>query len=779
MTLDSIKNKFYYVSFGLGIASTVALFVPNDNIKFAGNFGLGVTVASLITSEVTVGEGYNAIRDVIEKAEQSANYNVESLEKKLLQISLELDKKQKLTLELQALKPINEQLQREVRRLNSDVDSKREQLTTVEYEVQKLKNSLHEIGTFSTSQAFGIVQNTFRTAMKKLEAQVNALHRNYPDCQEDLDAVLLEIERMRTRFLAKLEEYERLETFEKSLDVGLELQELIINQCIDLRVKAQTIVIRFLDSIVRESVPFTDFETYINELTNKAAHELHQAQLQRENDVKSIAQEWVVSNNGHKERYQTDYTELLDTAKQAVNRLTEVETKLMELQKPLMMFGESTYANAANAIANYYYSRYQYLLDCITWEETETGYKILFAIRRNPGLTEKEIYADNSREQLAAFTNALHGTLPTFDFNRQNSTVALDVTLRRASKKQSNEKDVNKLWVPASKFEQTVKAWSRVRITGGSESGKSPTAENIAVCILKHRPGTAKLYNPQHDSVKNYWTVPVVGTSHKDSEKAIAALAKQVDARSNGQESRERFELSIFDEIDSTMSHTKGKKSAIGGDVNFIIKQASHQNLGAIFIGQNANVSEYPGMDRSDWNNAVNVHIGFNCYDAITNSNLFTTDEITRLKVIADKLTEFCSTKNEELGLDKTDTNSYRFAFVVEPGKKPYFIELPPFGTYTYSDLLTLETTGNETGMIGNDAGTSGNVREEPIQGKGSTSGNSHGNPGMCPHCGNSHFRVKQRSEKSTRYQCLKVECNKSFTVKHGQTNSNSLLIDK
>ena len=107
-----------------------------------------------------------------------------------------------------------------------------------------------------------------------------------------------------------------------------------------------------------------------------------------------------------------------------------------------------------------------------------------------------------------------------------------------------------------------------------------------------------------------HWTIPVFGTSHGESEKAIAELAKKVDTRANGQESREQFELWLFDEIDSTMSHTKGKKSAIGGNVNFIIKQASHQNLGAIFIGQNANVSEYPGCDRSDWNSAVNVHIG-------------------------------------------------------------------------------------------------------------------------------------------------------------------------
>jgi hypothetical protein len=80
-------------------------------------------------------------------------------------------------------------------------------------------------------------------------------------------------------------------------------------------------------------------------------------------------------------------------------------------------------------------------------------------------------------------------------------------------------------------------------LTGGSESGKSPTAENIAVCILQSRSGVAKLFNPQHNSSKNYWSIPVCGTSHNDSENGIAKLAKLVDLRSTGQESRDTFEL--------------------------------------------------------------------------------------------------------------------------------------------------------------------------------------------------------------------------------------------
>jgi predicted RNA-binding Zn-ribbon protein involved in translation (DUF1610 family) len=339
----------------------------------------------------------------------------------------------------------------------------------------------------------------------------------------------------------------------------------------------------------------------------------------------------------------------------------------------------------------------------------------------------------------------------------------MTVVVQFHKKPKADVKDIERLWIPAAKFEQTVKGWSRVRLTGGSESGKSPTAENLAVAILKNRPGVPKLYNPQYDSVKNYWTLPVEGTSHTDSEKGIASLAKQVDARANGEESKTSFELSIFDEVDSTMSHTKGKKAVIGGNVNFIIKQASHQNLGAIFIGQNANVSEYPGMDRSDWNSAVNIHIGANAYDAITNSNRFTSDEVNKLKQTADKITEFCNDKNTELGLEKTDPQAYRFALVVEPNKKPYFIELPAFGTYTFDQLQQPQHV--TPAMV---TATPDTSREslEPLKTRNTSASPldiQSGYVGLaCPSC-NSTNRVKAgKYQGRQRWQCK--DCGKRYT---------------
>jgi len=434
---------------------------------------------------------------------------------------------------------------------------------------------------------------------------------------------------------------------------------------------------------------------------------------------------------------------------QLIQQLEKATQQIAELKKAHRFPGVTEQSRVGNSIIEYY-SRFGFILDALDWDDSECGYRLMFYVGRNPRFISAEMLNDGDLpEKLKELTGAI--ALPKFAYSTRGGHVVLEVQTRKAKKRDTSEADINRLWVPAAQFEKTVKGWSRVRLTGGSESGKSPTAENLAVAILKHRPGVPKLFNPQHDSVKNHWSIPVVGTSHKDSEKGIKALAEQVDARANGQETRDTFEISIFDEIDSTMSHTKGKKAVIGGHVNFIIKQASHQNLGAIFIGQNANASEYPGMDRSDWNSAVNVHIGANAYDAIENSNRFTSDEQAKLKKTADRLTEFCTAKNEELSLDKTDPNAYRFALVIEPNKKPYFIELPAFGTYSY-DQCPQQGRGETEASMGVTPMTTGayvakvSERPDPSRHPGmsgvETSRDTSDKP-ACPYCKSDKVRSK------------------------------------
>ncbi len=439
-------------------------------------------------------------------------------------------------------------------------------------------------------------------------------------------------------------------------------------------------------------------------------------------------------------------------------KMQELEVKIHHLSKPITYPGATrTDMRIANIVIAYF-ERLGIILDRAGSDYR--GYEA--ALEFIPDRTGRLVLASELNEHSERLQGLTH-VLNKPEFKLDGLTGLMTLLVRWGNKPKADINDISKLWSPAAKFEQTVKGWSRVRLTGGSESGKSPTAENLAIAILLNRPGIPKLYNPQYDSVKNHWSIPVEGTSHSDSEKGIASLAQQVDLRANGHQTRDEFELCIFDEVDSTMSHTKGKKAVIGGNVNFIIKQASHQNLGAIFIGQNANVSEYPGMDRSDWNSAVNVHIGANAYDAIQNSNRFTSEEQNRLRQTADKITEFCNDKNTELGLEKTDPQAYRFALVIEPNKKPYFIELPAFGTYTFDQLQQhqpstpdVETATPDNTTQSPEALKIGNTSASPMDIQSGYVGES------CPGCGSANRVKAGKYQGRQRYQCK--DCGKRYT---------------
>ena len=273
---------------------------------------------------------------------------------------------------------------------------------------------------------------------------------------------------------------------------------------------------------------------------------------------------------------------------------------------------------------------------------------------------------------------------PKFHYDSESGLMSVKLALSR--KPPIGVEDVSRIWKPKSQFEKLAAQWMRVRVTGGSEAGKSPTAENIAVCLLKAHPGKVKLCNPQYYSRKNYWSIPVTWKSHKESVEGMKELADRVEKRSSGAEGFEEFVLYLFDEIDSTfVKHKSASQYVLSA-----VKQASHQNLGMVFIGQNANASEYPGMDRSDFENCVNVHIGGNAKHAIVNSNL-SSELKSELQNQNDKLMEFCEAKNAELSLDQYDPQAYRVALVIEPQKKPYFIELPYFSCYTFDQVPTVE----------------------------------------------------------------------------------------
>ncbi|MBD2088329.1 hypothetical protein H6F67_00365 [Microcoleus sp. FACHB-1515] len=365
------------------------------------------------------------------------------------------------------------------------------------------------------------------------------------------------------------------------------------------------------------------------------------------------------------------------------------QQNILELKKPLHFTGNTEAVKRANKIIDYLWNTQEYRCDRVEIKEgrSEDVIWLFFHNLNEHSANYKQVLnSETIKNEIQAELRLK--SFPAFGFDADRWM--LHCTIQHSAKERTSKEDIKKLWKSSEQFLEIAGEWQRIRITGGSESGKSPTARNVIYAMLVARSGQVKLYDPQSNSVKNHWSIEAIGKSHSESTKGLAELASLMD------QDVVDDDIYVFDEIDSTIE----VDSSTTKSIKAIVKQASHKTIRCAFIGQNANASNYRGMQRTDFNNVVNLHIGSNVYDAITNSNLSqkTKDKLTQ---IADKLTEYCSAQNDELGKMATgqdaDVDAYRFAIVMEPQKLPYFIELPDFGKYRIKDILRDNTESNST----------------------------------------------------------------------------------
>lgn len=706
-----ISIKYQIVTIVLAVGSAVVLFIPNNVFKpykTAASYLMSAAVVSFITTRHSMRD----VLDEVEALEGTHSDAVEVLEKRLTTLGDE-----------------KSQLVDQVCRLVEQVEGLKLDISEQSGELESCQKALREVLEFNKDTAHRLVEDCYQVAMRKCVCHIESLHRNYQECQAQLEVIKVEIETKKGRFSDKLANYLTISNLDELIDVGLDLQEQILSQTIELRCKAQSVVITYLLGITKDAVPYPDFESYIEGLQFTAGERI----TQTESEKVALAGELVGVINGHLVRHETDVTEAIETAKKAqdllqlaILELQDALTKVEEVKKPIQFTGGSSIALMANSVSAYYYNRYGVKLDALDWQETELGFKVVYSLRRNPGLLETELTADNSIEQTAAFCNALHGTEPKWEFNRQFSQLTLTVQLRRPTKVKADElpRGVRK----ADQFLNTVKSWRRVRITGGSESGKSPTAENLVNAILSQTSGTCDFFDPMHDSVKNYRSIPSVGKTHSDSVAGLKDYQRRMQSAPS-----DHLYLAWFDEIDTTLDINP--KSA--SDLKAVLKQSSHKNSGLVITGQNANVRNLKGgFDRSDMNNFVCLHIGDNYRDAIANSHLSETEKANLLKT-GDALTDYCVHKNEDAGLDHTDPSAYRFALVLEPNKKGYYMILPEFGEYIWQEKVQ-------------ELGDTYPIAIEIIP--------------ECPKCNGLKVVKNGKSGTKTRYKCKNPECGHSFS---------------
>lgn len=238
-------------------------------------------------------------------------------------------------------------------------------------------------------------------------------------------------------------------------------------------------------------------------------------------------------------------------------KIAELQQEIEELKKPQLFYGDSDVARNANKISLHYYKHYGYKLDAIDWTETPTGYEVIYGIRKNPALTEKELCVGNSKEQLAAFTNSLYGHLPSFTFNYQNCTLTLAVPLRSAPKKVATSEDLINdamavLHPTGDSLIKFIETNHHIGLWGETGTGKTTAISNIIGGMIQTSNTTnLKTTIPKidDDSAKIFSSVDWLGVPNSIFGMLEAALEIQYRIHCNEQAFIDGREMEVFDPV--------------------------------------------------------------------------------------------------------------------------------------------------------------------------------------------------------------------------------------
>lgn len=395
----------------------------------------------------------------------------------------------------------------------------------------------------------------------------------------------------------------------------------------------------------------------------------------------------------------------------ANNEITRLRNELAQLTKPQLFEAIGEYSRA-DLLINHIYDTYGLVLDASEIEPGD-GTFVVYLNVRDRAIRGKALIASLNELSPGLQVRLNLVSEPVFKFDDLNHH-RLSVTLRhKLAVKKPSTLTVKIPWESSDRFTHLASKWRRIRITGGSESGKTPLAELVIAAIQTSNPTmSTRVAFPIENSSKQHLGIPIGFAGVTALRDCLSWLLNQKP---------DRLSMAMLDEVDTGIASDKSLVAAI----KQILKVGSHVNQGVVLIGQNANVKQWVGFDRSDFENCVSVHIGSNAGHAITNSNL-SAQLKGKLEVDHELIRQHCDEANE--GVDNP-VDLTRYALVIDPKTTPYFLQIPRFGSLTYDTRLELSDT---------------------------PAGRTH-----CPHC--SHPHVK--SNGGNRRKCLSSNCGKSFTV--------------
>ena len=183
-------------------------------------------------------------------------------------------------------------------------------------------------------------------------------------------------------------------------------------------------------------------------------------------------------------------------------------------------------------------------------------------------------------EDMSKFTHELRQELrcdglPKIRHN--NKTGCIEFVIPQGRVEPISDKDISRLLKSSDAFIRDAAKWQRSRVTGGSESGKSPTSELMAYSIAQQLEADLYFHNPVANSLKAHMSLEQVSSGDDECLAALIQLGTDLEAMSKGQKSRpSKIQFHVFDEIDTLISGNDEAVKAIENDQ----KEGSHYGVG-------------------------------------------------------------------------------------------------------------------------------------------------------------------------------------------------------
>jgi hypothetical protein len=393
------------LALSLGVLSFGAFFIAPQNLKTLASAGIGSAATLLIATEI-ISSGLQREKQESDDAVSKLQSTVTLALKERDQVRLELSKSNS-DLELLRTKKEDEltNVSSHFQTLKNKLDEQKEtlqnQVISLQSENSTLRGELKAVSNFTTEQAYSIIKNSYEFSIKQLDGTITAHKRNYPDLIEFFEQIENEVLGVKKWSLSELENYQRLNSFEQLIDVGLELSARIINKCFALKIKCYTYLIRYFQDEMKDSIPLQQHELDIEAINDAAINAIESYKSQAQNQIESIAKNFVYKLETLKQNYQEDYTQAIETAKLSIGKQEKLVEHLATLENELashevpQLFTPATREDyrIANKIIEFLYNQ-GIILDKSHSEYKKHSALCYFQPRQNIALSDLNNYSE-------------------------------------------------------------------------------------------------------------------------------------------------------------------------------------------------------------------------------------------------------------------------------------------------------------------------------------------------------------------------------------------------